>query len=297
MQLLAGNTQNCRKHNQMKVKKITLIVVSVLLAAYVVVAFPFVKLLKKDDCCKDIDINIDYTESVKFVSYDFISSQLHEMGIDPIGKRIADIDIADIEKRLKGKDYIENVECYFTSDNRLVIDLQPLHPVMRVFDADDSYYVNKEGKRMQSNANFFIDRPVVKGRFTPEYQPTRLLPLIEFMENSERWRNLAGMIEVRDSNNIFLIPKVANHVINLGNTDGLESKFAKLARMYNEVIPVKGWNFYDTISLKWDYQIVATRRKGGSRLNIVVSTDDDDEQAPDISTVATETNTNDSITH
>lgn len=297
MQLLAGNTQNCRKRNQMKVKKITLIVVSVLLAAYVVVAFPFVKLLKHDDCCKGVDIVIDYAESVKFVTVDFISSQLHEMGIDPEGKRIADINISDIEKRLQDKDFIENAECYVTADNLLHIDIKPLQPVMRVFDGADSYYVNKDNKRMHSNADFFIDRPVVKGKFTNEYPPTRLLPLIEFLDKSERWRNLAGMIEVRDSNNIFLIPKVANHVINLGNTDGLDSKFAKLERMYNEVIPVKGWNFYDTISLKWDYQIVATRRKGGSRLNIVVTTDDDDEQAPDISTVATEATPNDSTNH
>ncbi|MGM9840669.1 MAG: cell division protein FtsQ/DivIB, partial [Candidatus Limisoma sp.] len=188
----------------MKVKKITLIVVSVLLAAYVVVAFPFVKLLKQDDCCKGVDIVIDYAESVKFVTVDYISSQLNEMGIAPEGKRIVDIDIADIEKRLKAKDYIENVECYITADNLLHIDIKPLQPVMRVFDGADSYYVNKDNKRMQSNADFFIDRPVVKGRFTPEYPPTRLLPLIDFLDKSKRWRDLTGMIEVRDSNNIFL---------------------------------------------------------------------------------------------
>nr|CDL66449.1 unnamed protein product [uncultured bacterium] len=46
------------------------------------------------------------------------------------------------------------------------------------------------------------------------------------------------------------------------------------------VLPVKGWNFYDTISLKWDHQIVATRRKPGSRLNIAIA-DENDEEKPD----------------
>ena len=29
--------------------------------------------------------------------------------------------------------------------------------------------------------------------------------------------------------------------------------------MYQKVLPIKGWNYYDTISLKWDGQAVASR--------------------------------------
>ena len=31
-------------------------------------------------------------------------------------------------------------------------------------------------------------------------------------------------------------------------------------KMYHKVLPVKGWDYYDTISVKWGGQVVATRR-------------------------------------
>ena len=101
-----------------------------------------------------------------------------------------------------------------------------------------------------------------------------------YIEQNKELKSLVSLIDVKDSTNIFIIPNIANHIINLGSMENYESKFKKLDRMYKEVLPVKGWNFYDTISLKWDHQIVATRRKPGSRLNIAIA-DENDEEKPD----------------
>ena len=70
------------------------------------------------------------------------------------------------------------------------------------------------------------------------------------------------MISAQDSANIILVPAIRGHVINLGKAVNIADKFNRLRRFYAEVMPKKGWEFYDTISLKWDNQIVATRRKG-----------------------------------
>jgi cell division protein FtsQ len=80
------------------------------------------------------------------------------------------------------------------------------------------------------------------------------------------------------------VPNISGHVINIGSADGFENKFAKLMQFYRQVMPKKGWDTYDTISVKWNHQIVATRR-----VKAVVQTLDvnleDDEQAPDIETM------------
>ena len=60
--------------------------------------------------------------------------------------------------------------------------------------------------------------------------------------------------------------------------------FAKLKLFYREVMPKRGWNTYDTISVKWNHQVVATRRTKA----VVKPLDydpEDDEQAPDIETI------------
>ena len=58
----------------------------------------------------------------------------------------------------------------------------------------------------------------------------------------------------------MLVPIIRGQIINFGTPDNFDNKFRRLRRMYTEVLPVKGWNNYDTISVKWSGQIVATRR-------------------------------------
>jgi hypothetical protein len=53
---------------------------------------------------------------------------------------------------------------------------------------------------------------------------------------------------------------------------------------YREVMPKRGWNTFDTISVKWNHQVVATRRTKAVQQTIEANPDDD-EQAPDIQTM------------
>ena len=57
------------------------------------------------------------------------------------------------------------------------------------------------------------------------------------------------------------MPVIRGHVVNLGDTSLIANKFDRLKVFYREVMPVKGWNFYDTVSVKWRGQIVASRRE------------------------------------
>ena len=76
----------------------------------------------------------------------------------------------------------------------------------------------------------------------------------------------------------------SGHVVNIGNASGYENKFAKLKLFYSEVMPKRGWNTFDTISVKWNHQIVATRRSKAVA-QVVQYDPEDDEQAPDIETM------------
>ena len=92
------------------------------------------------------------------------------------------------------------------------------------------------------------------------------------------------MYVVRDTNNILIVPTLSGHVVNMGNASGFENKFAKLRLFYDKVMPKKGWNTYDTISVKWNHQVVATRRVKAVE-QVIEYNPEDDEQAPDIQTM------------
>ena len=65
----------------------------------------------------------------------------------------------------------------------------------------------------------------------------------------------------------------------------IENKFARLKTMYKDVLPVKGWTYYDTISVKWRGQVVATRFKKDKRKNTATFADSIDLEANDVETM------------
>jgi len=237
-----------------------------------------------DELCASLDVEVLNADSTSFVTPEGVLSDLKSQGIKLVGKRMADIDASDVEEALKQSPYLEDADIVKCQGGRVLIRVSQLVPVLRVFDGEQSYYVNRAGKHMAATAYYHCDVPVVQGHFTRRYPVTRLIPLIDYVESDSLLRSLVTMYCMRDTNNIILVPEFSGHVINIGSADGFENKFAKLRLFYNEVLPKKGWNTYDTISVKWNHQIVATRRHKAVE-QIIEYDPEDDEQAPDIETM------------
>ena len=240
------------------------------------------------EICSAVDIVVLNDDSTTFVTPQGVLNDLKGQGVDVVGKRMADINASDIEEALLVSPYLEKADVVKCQNGRLLITVSQLLPVMRVFDGDQSYYVNRAGKRMTATANYHCDAPIVRGHFTRQYPVTRLLPLIDYVEQDSLLRSLVTMYSVQDTNNIILVPDISGHVINIGRADGFENKFAKLKLFYKKVMPARGWNTFDTISVKWNHQIVATRRVKAAK-QVVEINEEDDEQAPDIETMTTGT--------
>lgn len=214
----------------------------------------------RDEVCTEVRVEVVNDDGTSFVTPAGVIEELERKHIILKGKPVWQINVENVEKAIAQSQYIENVECMFVNGGCLKIKVSQIMPVMRIFDGDQSYYVNKDGKRMTAVATFNADVPVVEGHFTKAYSPLRLLPMIQYVESDSALKSLVTMYCVKDTNNIIIVPSVEGHVVNMGNCKGYESKFRKLKLFYNKVMPVKGWLYYDTISVKWDYQVVATRR-------------------------------------
>ena len=237
------------------------------------------------ELCSAIEVEVINADSTSFVTPQGVLSDLKGQGIEVIGQHMGEIDASSIEEALRKSPYLENADCVKCRDGRLLIRVSQLVPVMRVFDGDASYYDNRAGKRMGASSFYHCDVPVVQGHFTRKYPATRLLPLIDFIEKDSLLHSLVTMFQVNDTNNIIIVPNFSGHVVNIGNATGFENKFAKLKLFYGEVLPKKGWNTYDTISVKWNHQVVATKRVKAVQKILDVDPADD-EQAPDFQTMA-----------
>ena len=256
----------------------------IVLAVALIVGIIWARNKSLGEVCNRIDVEIINADSTSFVTPQGVLDELQGQGIKLVGKRMGSIDASEIEEALKLSPYLESADIVKCQDGRLLIRVSQLVPIFRVFDGESSYYVNRAGKHMSANMYYHSDVPVVQGHFTRKYPATRMLPLIRYVESDSLLHSLVGMYCVKDTNNIIIVPNISGHVINIGSADGFENKFAKLMQFYRQVMPKKGWETYDTISVKWNHQIVATRRVKAVQQSIQYDPEDD-EQAPDIETM------------
>ena len=254
--------------------------------AMIVAASVWADQRSRRELCRAVDVRIVNDDSATFITRNGIMHELHSHNVYPEGKLVTSISTEDIEHILDKCDYLENVECYVANNNNLVIEARQFMPVMRVYDNGDStvYYVNRNGKRMAVDGRYHIDVPVVEGDFTGRYQPTSLLPMLEYVASHPELDELVSMYSVKDSNNVFIVPSICGHVVNMGNVKDFDSKFKKLMLFYEKVMPHKGWNTYSEISLKWDYQVVGTLRSKKKPYEVPYNPEED-EQTPSLESV------------
>lgn len=170
------------------------------------------------------------------------------------------LDIFALENKLRASDKVENVNVAVLNDGSLAIDVVPMHPVARVFDGDSSYYINAGGKHISADPRYHLDVPVVVGRFSDRHPAANLLPLLSHIAANPELDALVSTVKQEKNGDIVIIPTIRGHVINFGDTANADNKFARLRSFYRQVLPVRGWETYDTISVKWRGQIVASHR-------------------------------------
>ena len=98
------------------------------------------------------------------------------------------------------------------------------------------------------------------GHFTEELPPTRLLPLLHHIASHPELDALVSTVKQDRNGDIIIVPTIRGHVINFGDTTLVDNKFTRVREFYRQVMPVRGWETYDTIAVKWRGQIVATKR-------------------------------------
>lgn len=277
------------------------------LLSYIAIASMWAIDYAEQQTLDDIVINIDKNSPTKFVTKEGVIQKLGKTANKIKHTPIAELNIEKLERQLSQDNSFENVECYITSDNKLQIDIVPMIPEIRVFSPDGkSYYINKDGKRIDTGNEFFMDVPVVTGNFDQKFPAKNILPVTRHIAADDYLKNLITMIEVKSATNILLYPCIKGQVINIGDTTELTKKFDNLTLFYRKVMNHKGWETYDTISVKFRNQIVATRRDKSKKIHSIevddsVNIDEQSLQGIDLldqaSTQSQQQNNNNPTTH
>ncbi len=235
-------------------------VLTLLLLGYACFALPATARMAAADTYAGCIINVADSARTGFVSADEVSAEIGGLAGRITACRVGELSLDSIEAILRACDKIERVNVCRLANAKLRIDVEPMVPVARVFDEGTSYYINAGGKRISADPRYHIDVPVVVGHFTDERPATRLLPLLEHIAADPRLDALVSTVRQERDGDIIIVPTIRGHVVNFGDTAAAADKFERLLTFYRRVMPVRGWETYDTVAVKWRRQVVATRR-------------------------------------
>lgn len=241
-------------------KRVSLITADILLGIYLLLAVTSFN--KPDDngrVCSHVEIEITDSEVAGFLNANEIKKILKNKKLYPLGKPITSIDCRQIEETLMTSPFVDRAQCYTTQNGHIIISLTQRMPIVRVMaDNGDNYYLDSNGGVMK-NQKYTTDIIIATGNISKKYAQSSLSKVADFIIHNKLWNNQIVQINVLDNGTIELVPRVGEHIINIGNATNIPQKFDRLEKFYRYGLSKAGWNKYKYISVEFNNQIVCKR--------------------------------------
>ncbi|MBE9466945.1 MAG: hypothetical protein IMY72_01335 [Bacteroidetes bacterium] len=262
-------------------KKIKEIITWLSIIIYMVIALSFVSEKEAQIPCSSVVVAIIDNSQNLFIEEDDVISMIYDKGGKVLGYPIDSINLANLEDLINNNPSIKKSEVYRTINGILKIDIEQRTPIVRIINFNnESYYIDEQGALMPLSNNYTARVLVANGDINEPYKRNYSTDIIstskndelnrhcilcdiyniaKFINDDEFWKSQIEQIYIRN-NEYELIPRVGSQTILFGGVENLNEKFVKLKALYKKGFSQLGWNKYKTINLKYNNQIICTKR-------------------------------------
>lgn len=263
-----------------KLKRLMRPIAMVLGAFAIVAVLGFVEFRADRTPVKELAVTVHGPEGMHFLDESSVRARVMEASGGIIGTAVGATDITGIENDLRGVGCVSKAEVYHTMDGVLHVQVEQRRPIVRVINADGSgFYIDAQGWTMPLSDAYTARVLVVTGQLAEPFanaapvQVTELSDTLRATTHSAAiyamartitadplWNALFEQAEVDANGDMDLIPRVGVQRVRIGNGDRLAGRLNKLKTFYAQGIPQADWRRYSAIDLRYDDQVVCTKR-------------------------------------
>lgn len=263
-------------------KKILHIFLWVIILSGIVTTMAFVNKANKQAVVQKAFIHLGKTEENAFITEADILNLIQPGAQQFKAAASEKFPVHVLEKKIMQLPAVKDVQVYKNLNGTLHVDVEQRKPIVRVFNlSGESYYIDETGSLMPLSHNYTAHVLIVNGNLNDKYANRYHLSIADiaandtlanismlddiyelamFISKNAFWKAQIEHINVNKDFEFELYPRVGNHRIVFGDKNNMHEKFARLLIFYKKVLNEIGWNEYESINIKYNNQIVCTKR-------------------------------------
>ena len=255
-------------------------VIWLFIALFMAVTFSFSAMRGRRVLCTQVNVEIVDSVDNQFVSVKDIEKHVRQLDKKVMGAPVDNINTLAIEGSIEKLPAVETVEAYVDVEGILHIQVDQRTPIVRIVnEKGESYYLDEKGYIIPLQKSYTPLVLVANGYIVEDFEWQRQNSIFTQDKTNERnktlqqvhkmaltvhghsfWRKQIEQIYVNRKGEFELIPRVGAHLILLGDASGFENQLNQLWAFYQQGLNKVGWNRYEIINLKFENQIVCTKK-------------------------------------
>lgn len=206
-----------------------------------------------------VDVKFEQGENL-FMSYEMVNKLLIQNSSHVKNQAKSLIDLSSLEKQVLAHPMVESATTFLTIDGQLKTSVKQRTPIGRVNANSESYYIDRQGEKMPLSGNHSARVPIITGLKATE-NIEDVFALLTYIKRDLFLKKQIVGIHKSAENDFLLMTRIGSHKINLGEIEDLEVKFKNLKAFYNHTMINKTIENYNMISLKYNNQVVCTKKE------------------------------------
>ncbi len=239
--------------------------------------------------CRDIEVLIDDSAKLSFVTRERILHHLQEHFPLLYGRPIEEINTSELENSLQTLSGIDDVQVYYGVDGNLRVRVVQREPLFRIVSqGGSSRYVDRAGYVFPVDDHYTAHVLLVTGNIglpdgkrlvevhgeprglLPEQESVlacrdehwnRLYEFLHFLLSDPLWSSQFSQVYIDSWRRIELIPRVGAQIVVLGTLENFVYKLNKLYSVYRSLLKEKVLEEYVTIDLQYSNQVICQRKQ------------------------------------
>ncbi len=237
-----------------------------LLVLVLLVFIGFVEKKSNERTFAGIYVTVEGISDVYFVDENDILQTLKlEFPLLTPGMSMKELNLKKIEAKVETHPFVKKAEVFIDLKGNIWVEINQHRPMARIVRpmAPDGY-ISTEGLILPTSPKYTTRVLVIGGDHAEELLEVDdlstdhgdLLELIQFMYKDPFWNAQINELEINAKGEINMHQQVGEQIIEFGDASDIEDKFKKISLYYEEILPVKGWNTYTRVNVKYKDQII-----------------------------------------